>query len=223
MSITIGIIEDNQAVIDSLSITLKANSNIKNVFFAKHKAEAMHMIRAEDIDVILLDLGLPDIDGQLLIPEIRLYIPNAKIIIFTNFLSSRHVIECMRLGVDGYLLKYEAEHKIIEKLMSAANGNPPISYEVNRIVMDRLRDSFQTTDPSTKAGIKLREFGITEKEEKVLSLLTQGLSIAAIASRINRSTHTVNLHLRSIYKKLNVHSRSEAVHVALAEGLISKP
>ena len=226
MSLVVGLIEDSQSVIDGMSIIFKSNPNIKAAYFAKSKAEVFHMIRAYQLDVILLDLGLPDVDGQALIPDIRAQQPNVKIVVFTNFLSSRHVIECMRIGVDGYLLKHEAENHIIEKIMAAANGCPPLSYGINRILLDKLRSSLEDKkcdDDNRSAKLKAYEFGMTEKEIMVLNYIAQGLSIAAVALRINRSSHTVHLHLRSIYKKLNVHSRSAAVHVALSEGIIQKP
>lgn len=223
MSLVVGVIEDSQSVIDGISVILKASSNIKASHFARNKAEFHLMMRSSEIDIILLDLGLPDVDGQALIPEIRIYQPNAKIVVFTNFLSSRHVMECMQLGVDGYLLKHEVQDRIVEKIMSAVNGNPPLSYEVNRIILNKLHATFSNHSDAREMKLKAEQFDISDKELVVLSLIAQGLSVAVIASRINRTSHTVHLHLRSIYKKLNVHSRAAAVHVALSEGLIEKP
>lgn len=220
MSLHICVIEDDRTVSDHLSQILKRDSRVRQVYFASNKAEAIHCIKSCAVDVFLLDIGLPDVDGQDLIPVITEHQPDAKIVILTTFSASRYILSCFQKGAHGYLLKHEVSPGIVEKLLQTVNGNAPVSPEVSKILVAKLNQTIQPR--GEKIAAKLANFGISEKEAEVLQYLAQGLSIEAIAARICKSTHTVNLHLRSIYKKLEVHSRGAAVHIAITEGLVDR-
>jgi DNA-binding NarL/FixJ family response regulator len=219
MSLKVCVIEDDRTVSDHLSLIFKNDSRIKESHFARNKAEATHKIQHFEFDLFLLDLGLPDVDGQDLISVIKQQQPDSKIIILTSLSSSRHILECFQKGANSYLLKHEVSNGIIDKMLQTVNGNAPVSPEVSKVLISKINASQQPI--GLQPSEKLKEFNITEKEAEVLHYLTQGHSVDAIATRINRTSHTVNLHLRSLYKKLNVHSRGAAVHVAISEGLIA--
>lgn len=222
MSLIVAAIEDSQVVLDHLSHIFKGDSRIKQFYAAKNRGEAVQLIHNQSIDVFLLDLGLPDVDGQELIPVIQERQPESKIIVLTTISSSRHVMDVLQRGANGYLLKHEVNIGIIDKIIQTVSGNSPLSPEVSRILIQKIQDNAKR-DSGVDVSKKLAHFDISDKEAQVLNYIAQGLSISTIATRINKSTHTVNLHLRSIYRKLGVHSRGAAVHVAIAEGLIPTP
>jgi DNA-binding NarL/FixJ family response regulator len=167
-----------------------------------------------DLDVLLIDLALPDGNGVDLIREARERLPQIKIIVVSIFGDARSVVRAIEAGADGYLLKGAGEQHAEEAIRSVLGGGAPISPAVASHILTRMRErTSSVTAPALDAPL-------TEKETAVLIDLAKGFRYKEVARLHGISPHTVADHVKSIYRKLAVNSRSEAVFEAVQAGLI---
>jgi DNA-binding NarL/FixJ family response regulator len=206
------IIEDNELLRDSLKEAINKSSNIdcKNVFSSGESA--LEFIEKEELvpDIILLDIGLPGMNGIELIPELRKLTPSSKIIIITVHDDDENVFNAICAGASGYLLKDLSSEKIVASINEVMNGGAPMNSHIAKKVLNMFRDQ----------NVKSNGYSLSEREKEILSLLVDGLSKKQIAEKIFLSHHTVDSHLRNIYAKLEVHSRSSAISKAIREKLL---
>ncbi|ANP45363.1 response regulator [Candidatus Viadribacter manganicus] len=167
-----------------------------------------------DLDVLLIDLALPDGNGVDLIREARDRITNIKIIVVSIFGDARSVVHAIEAGADGYLLKGAGEQQAEEAIRSVLGGGAPISPAVASHILNRMRER----NASAKGAAP--DAPLTEKETAVLTDLAKGFRYKEVARLHGISPHTVADHVKSIYRKLAVNSRSEAVFEAVQAGLI---
>lgn len=166
------------------------------------------------LDVLLIDLALPDGNGVDLIREARERIANIKIIVVSIFGDARSVVRAIEAGADGYLLKGAGEQQAEEAIRTVLGGGAPISPAVASHILNRMRErATSTRDAAPDAPL-------TEKETAVLIDLAKGFRYKEVARLHGISPHTVADHVKSIYRKLAVNSRSEAVFEAVQAGLI---
>jgi DNA-binding NarL/FixJ family response regulator len=165
-------------------------------------------------DVLLIDLALPDGNGVDLIREARARLPGIKIIVVSIFGDARSVVRAIEAGADGYLLKGAGEQQAEEAIRSVLGGGAPISPAVASHILTRMRERTSTRGPAPDAPL-------TEKETAVLTDLAKGFRYKEVARLHGISPHTVADHVKSIYRKLAVNSRSEAVFEAVQAGLIN--
>ncbi len=206
------IIEDNELLRDSLKEAInKSNSIVCNYGFSSGEA-ALEFIQKDELvpDIILLDIGLPGMNGIELIPELRKLSPASKIIIITVHDDDEKVFNAICAGASGYLLKDMSSDKIVESINEVMNGGAPMNSHIASKVLNMFRDQ----------NIKSDGYDLSAREKEILSLLVDGLSKKQIAEKIFLSHHTVDSHLRNIYTKLEVHSRSSAITKAIREKLI---
>jgi DNA-binding NarL/FixJ family response regulator len=184
------------------------------VGIASNGVEARKIIGDNITDVYLVDLGLPDIDGVELIALIKETCHDAQSLVISTFGDSKHIISSIRAGASGYLLKEDFGHDLIEKIVSLRNGSSLISPSLVKHIFSKVA---KTNDQKPKLNEidQFEKFGLAARENDVFKLLVNGLAVYNIAAELGISIHTVNQHLRSIYRKLNVHSRAMAVHVAI--------
>jgi DNA-binding NarL/FixJ family response regulator len=206
------IIEDNELLRDSLKEAINKSGNIYcNNSFSSGET-ALDFIEREDLvpDIILLDIGLPGMNGIEVIPELRKLSPTSKIIIITIHDDDENVFNAICAGASGYLLKDLSADKIVASISEVMNGGAPMNSHIAKKVLNMFRDQ----------NIKSDGYGLSEREKEILSLLVEGLSKKLIAEKIFLSHHTVDSHLRNIYAKLEVHSRSSAISKAIREKLL---
>ncbi|MEQ1753277.1 MAG: response regulator transcription factor [Micropepsaceae bacterium] len=166
-------------------------------------------------DVLLLDLALPDGNGIELIKQARARGLNAlKIIVITIFADVRNVVQVIEAGADGYLLKGGDLGDTERAIRDVVGGGAPISPAVAGHILARVRANAPLSSHAPPLG------PLTEKETEVLTDLARGYSYKEVAVRLNISHHTVADHVKAIYRKLAVNSRSEAVFEAMQSGLI---
>ena len=169
------------------------------------------LLRCEDPHVLLLDIHLPGMPGSEGVKHFRVRFPAAQILMLTVFAEQEKVFESICNGACGYLLKKTPPAKLLEAIAEAHNGGAPMSPEIARKVVSL----FQKTVPAGNQAERL-----SPQEIRLLELLAQGHSYRSSAGRMNISVNTVRNHIRSIYDKLHVHSKSEAVGRALRDRLI---
>jgi DNA-binding NarL/FixJ family response regulator len=222
MSIAVVIIEDDPAVMKRLVDVISNSSFCEVVGVARNRGEATAAILANRADLYLIDLGLPDADGVELIQLVRERCPESRSMVLSTFGDSKHVMRSLRAGARGYLLKDEIQPSLVEKLVSAHNGQAPLSPAVAQLVVERISMLENNVRPQVDREKVLRDLGMGEREWEVLRLLIEGLPIVEIGRRLSISHHTVNQHLRSVYRKLGVKSRAMAANAARLHGLIDE-
>ncbi|OWQ92980.1 hypothetical protein CDN99_00250 [Roseateles aquatilis] len=222
MSIAVVIIEDDQTIMKRLVDVISMSSFCEVVGIARNRGEAVAAILANRADLYVVDLGLPDVDGVDLIRLVREKCPEARSVVVSTFGDSKHVMRSLRAGASGYLLKEEIHPSLVDKLVSAHNGQAPLSPAVAQLVVDRIASLENNVRPQVDRQKVLKELGLGEREWEVLHHLAEGLPIVEIGRRLSISHHTVNQHLRSVYRKLGVKSRAMAANAARVHGLIDE-
>ncbi|MBB3193581.1 response regulator [Roseateles terrae] len=220
MSIAVAIIEDDPMILKRLIDIITASTLCEVVAVGRNRSEAVAAIMADRADLYLVDLGLPDVDGVELIRLIIEKCRDARALVVSTFADGKHVMRSLRAGACGYLLKDEIHAALVDKLVCAHNGQAPLSPSVSQALLDRLRQLESHARPQVDRQKVLLELGVGEREWEVLRLLVEGLPIVDIARRLEISPHTVNQHLRSIYRKLGVNSRARAASVTRSLGVM---
>ena len=185
--------------------------------------------------LILVDLELPDGNGMELLAELGQY-PATKIVT-TLYSDDDHLFPALQCGADGYLLKEDRFEVLVEELQKIVRGQPPLSPAIARRLLTHFRPApvggaaasgpmplasgFQSSRPVPMGrGAPLDHERLTPRESEVLTYLSKGFTIKEIASLMGIKWFTVNDHIKSIYKKLNVSSRAEAAVLASKQGLV---
>jgi DNA-binding NarL/FixJ family response regulator len=169
-------------------------------------------------DVYLVDLGLPDVDGIELISLIKVSCREAQIMVLSTLGDARHIDRSIRAGATGYLLKDRAYCDLVEQIVRLHNGECLVSPSLINNIFKSLASSSASGHNFSDRGFQ--KFLLSPRETAVMRMLVEGLPVVAIADSLNVSSHTINQHLRSIYRKLEVHSRSRAVAVAVQNGFL---
>jgi DNA-binding NarL/FixJ family response regulator len=173
--------------------------------------DALRRVASDAPDVLLLDIDLPGMSGSDGIAPLKAKYGSAEILMLTVHADENRVFESICNGACGYLLKDTAPARLLEAIDEARNGGAPMSPEIARKVVTL----FQKTGPPAKI-----ESDLTPQEKRLLKLLVEGYSYQGAADQLNISVNTVRDYIRSIYEKLHVHSKSEAVSKALRSRLI---
>jgi DNA-binding NarL/FixJ family response regulator len=159
---------------------------------------------------MLLDVGLPGMTGLEGIPRFTSAIPGVRIIVLTVFDDDEKIFRAICAGAVGYLLKMSPVEEIVGAIRDVSAGGSPMNSRIAR----RVLEMFARLAPPPAS------YGLTKRERDVLDLLVHGLIKKEIAARLSLSVHTIDTHIRNIYEKLQVHTRSGAVAKALREKLV---
>jgi len=174
-------------------------------------AGALALIGTEQFDIALIDLGLPDGCGTQAIAHLRQQQEQALCIVVTIYDDNDHLFPALKAGAQGYLLKDQTREQFIHKLLNIANGEPPLSPAISRRLLAHFEEQ-PAAHPDTV---------LTNRELDVLVLISKGLTLPKVAAMLDISRNTAAGHVKSIYRKLNISSRAEAVLEAGKIGLIS--
>ena len=209
--IQVWIIEDNEDFRSGLSSLVDSLPG----FSCEHSFERCEdaVAALEQItppDIILSDIELPGVSGIEGISLIKESTSKPHIIMLTVHDEHTKVFEAIRAGASGYLLKTATDEEITGSLHQVMNGGAPMNARIARSVLEMFRN----ITPSKK------EYGLNEREEEILDYMVKGYTKPMIAEKIFLSLHTIDYHVRNIYKKLQVHSRQGAVAKALREKLL---
>ncbi len=212
--IRVAVIEDDAAALQRVSAALAADPGLVTTGIARNVAAGRTLIDAGGFDVLLCDLGLPDGSGIPLIRYAAQKHKNIDIIVITIFAEQSKVLDSIKAGARGFLLKDEHFDKCAESIREVQRGGSPISPSIAR----QLLKEFQPTAPDAKLGELL-----SKRESEVLNLLARGFSFIEIGDLLKISRSTVATYVKNIYQKLEVNSRSEAVFEASSLGIINMP
>jgi DNA-binding NarL/FixJ family response regulator len=216
LHIRVAIIEDDPAALDRIHTALTGQADISVVGVARNVATGKELVEKGGFDVLLCDLGLPDGSGTTLIRQASLKYKTIDIIVITVFADQAKVLDSIKSGARGYLLKDERFDNCADSIREIRRGGSPISPAIAR----QLLKEFQPKDPA--GADKMRE-SLSKRELEVLNLLARGFSFIEIGDILKISRSTVATYVKNIYQKLEVNSRSEAVFEASSLGIIEMP
>lgn len=214
---TIGVmvVEDDPAANRRFCEIIENDARVRLVGTYGCGRSAVDALRSLSPDILLVDLGLPDLSGIEVIKAALREHPKIDVMVVTVFGDEEHVLASIEAGATGYLLKDSLPHEFVEVIHDLRSGGSPISPIIARRLLVKLRPSTRASaeDPETRVLLSARE-------TEILTLLAKGFSFCEIARLLEISTHTVTAHVKKIYQKLAVHSRGEAVFEAGRMGLI---
>lgn len=200
-TITVGIVEDDAGIRQSLEWLLKSSPEFSCVAACQNVGEALSVLPKAMPEVVLMDINLPDRSGIECTVQLKELLPSVQVVMITVYDDSDKVFNALRAGASGYILKRAAPERILQAIREVHAGGVPMSSEIARKVLGAFRE------PSpAPAG----EQNLSRREQEVLELLSQGCSNKEIADKLFISIETVTWHLRHIYTKLHVRSRTQA-------------
>ena len=205
------VIEDERELRNGLQTLLNFTPDFTCVKSFGSMDEALRNIESDTADLILTDIGLPRLNGIEGTRILRERFPALPIVVLTVHSEDDKIFQALCAGANGYLLKNTSAAKIIEALKEVLDGGAPMSPAVARQVVKL----FRTFSPPEHA-----DYSLTEQEKLILKMLVEGHHYKTAAYELDISTSTVSFHLKNIYSKLQVHSKSEAVVKALRENLV---
>lgn len=209
-TIKIAIVEDQREIREGLAQLMNATPGFRCTGVYASMEEALEKIPKNLPDLVLSDIGLPGLDGISGIRILKERYPDLLILMLTVYDDNERIFDALCAGACGYLLKKTPWVKLVESLKEAVDGGSPMSPEVARRVIGLFRE----IKPPKEA-----EYELTPHEVRLLRMLVEGHSYKTAAVELRVSVNTIKFHLRHIYDKLQVHTKSEAVAKALRHGL----
>jgi DNA-binding NarL/FixJ family response regulator len=209
--IKVAIIEDERDIRECLAVLINGTDGYSCTGSYRTVEEALDRIPRQLPDVVLSDIGLPGMSGIKGVRILKERHPELLLLMLTVYDDDERIFDAMCAGACGYLLKKTPPARLLESLKEAVAGGAPMSPEVARRVIALFRE----IRPPERA-----DYQLTPHETRLLKLFVEGHNYKTAATELNVSVNTVNFHVRSIYEKLQVHSRSEAVAKALLNRLV---
>lgn len=181
-------------------------------------AAGLKLLDGEPVDILIVDLGLPDGSGINLVQKANSCWPQCNIMVSTTFADEVNVMKCLESGATGYLLKDSSQQNLINELRHLHAGGSPISPLIARRLLSRFRG--EPNAPSKAATEADDQPLLSAREQEVLELITKGFTANEIAKLLSVSHHTVLTFVRRIYAKLKVNSKTEAIYEARLQGIL---
>lgn len=203
MMINVGIVEDEKQIRESLTILINGSEGFTCDYAFETAEEAIIAIPILNLDVVLMDIHLQEKDGIDCVLELKPRCQAVQFLMCTSFEDTDSVFKALKAGASGYITKTTQPSKILDAIVEVFNGGSPMSSNIARKVVD----SFQNLNKGNSEMLKL-----SEREKEILNLLSQGLRYKEIADKLFLSTETVRTHIRNIYEKLQVNSRTDALN-----------
>lgn len=212
------IVEDDAAMRTRYAEMLSHDPEFEVVASVGTAGEGLAMMDLRKPDVLLVDLGLPDISGIEVIRHANQTLPKCECMVVTVFGDEEHVLASIEAGAAGYLLKDASEENFLAGIRELINGGSPISPIIARRLLKRFQA--ETPSPTAASGDGKSDVALSEREKEILLLASKGFNYPEMGKLMGISPHTVTSHVKKIYRKLAVHSRGEAVFEANRMGLI---
>ena len=212
MITTIWVLEDHENFAKQIMRLINAEDDLDCPHHFRSSDEMYEKLKftQEHPDLLLLDLGLPRKGGLEVLTDLKTLMPKTKVLILSSFDEREKVYRAICNGAAGYLLKTSDPDELLSGIRDILQGQSALSSPIAKMILEGFsrHGPVEQTDP------------LTSREEDVLRFLVQGLIKKEIADELSISQHTVDMHVRSIYRKLHVHSQTEAVSKALRQGIV---
>lgn len=218
--ISILIVEDKPEFLDQFQQMISATPDMRVVGTATCVAEGMALLQGDPADVLLVDLGLPDGSGLTLIHEVmRRWRDRCDVMVVSVFADEAHVLSAIEAGATGYLLKDSSPASFVQQIRDLHAGGSPVSPIIARKLLGRLSAPLVTAlaKPAIDDCIAL-----ADSEKKVLNYAARGYSYDEVADLMGVTRHTVMSYVKRCYRKLQVHSKTEALYEARRMGLVDE-
>jgi len=209
--ITTAIVEDIRDIREGLTTLINFTEGFTCNGSYRSMEDAIPRIKGNVPDVLLSDIGLPGMDGIEGIRILKDLYPDMTVLMLTVYDDDERIFDAICAGATGYLLKRTAPAKLLENIREAVEGGAPMSPEV----ASRVIKLFREVRPPERV-----EYDLTPHETRLLRLLVDGHNYTTAAEELNVSFNTIKFHMRHIYEKLQVHSKSEAVSLALKNRIV---
>mgnify|MGYP002523932875 CR=1 FL=1 len=216
------LVEDHELTRLGLSIMLEQAEDIELTGQAENGQKGVDLAKSLLPDVIIMDIGLPIIDGIEATRQIKEFNPECKILIFTSKDGDNDVFEAYKSGADGYVMKDASKEQICTAIRAVNDGVAWLDPAIAKLVLSNIQNtpkkSTQSTGINYQAGKDL--YGLTEREMEVLALIVEGMTNSQIAEELTISPYTAKAHVHSVLQKLSAETRAKATNTALTEGLV---
>ncbi|MCW5898301.1 MAG: response regulator transcription factor [Flavobacteriales bacterium] len=203
-TIAVGLVEDDPILREALAGLLGDEAGLRLLTVCQDGEQALQHLPMAPPDVVIMDIGLPGINGIECVRTLAPMLPHTQFLMYTTHDDDLRVFDALKAGANGYILKSSTPDEIIAAVRELLTGGAPMSTAVARRVVEHLRPGDAI---DRMAGTQL-----TEREREVLENLAQGLLYKEIAHRLGISENTVRQHIHKIYEKLHVGNRTEAVN-----------
>ncbi|WP_411825774.1 response regulator transcription factor [Luteolibacter sp. AS25] len=209
---TIWILEDHQIFAKQIRRLIESEDDLECPYHFASPDEFFDKLKftSDYPDVLLLDLGLPKMDGLEVLVEVRKILPDLKVLILSAFDDRERVYRAICNGASGYLLKTSGPDEILDGIHDVIDGAAALSSAIATMILNGF----------AKHGPVEQLEPLTSREEEVLKFLVKGFTKKEIGEQLHISQHTVDMHLRAVYRKLHVRSQTEAVSKALRQGIV---
>ena len=216
------IVEDHDMARVGLSVILSKNPNIEIADMSADGLEGVDKALELTPDVVIMDIGLPTIDGIEATRKIKNSNSKIKVLMYTSREDENDIFDSFKAGADGYITKGATAEQTVSAVIAVSEGAGWLDPAIAKVVLTNIRRGSETPQRRGEINYKLGKnlYGLTEREMEVLALIVDGLTNPQIAENLVISLSTTKTHVHSILQKLYVGSRSKAIAMAMKEGLV---
>lgn len=216
------IVEDHDMARMGLSVILGNNPNIEIADMSADGQDGVNKAIELVPDVVIMDIGLPTIDGIEATRKIKTANPKIKVLMYTSREAEDDIFDSFQAGADGYITKGATAEQTVSAVLAVGEGVAWLDPAIAKVVLTNIRRSTETQTRRGEINYALGKnlYGLTEREMEVLALIVDGLTNPQIADKLVITLSTTKTHVHSILQKLYVESRSKAVAMAMKEGLV---
>jgi DNA-binding NarL/FixJ family response regulator len=215
MNIRVVVADDHTIIRSGLRMLLEREAGFEVVGEASDGRQAVEMAESLKPDVIMLDIGMPNLNGIEATRQIVQKLPRTRVVVLSMHSDESYVLKALKSGARGYLLKDSAESDILNAIRAVSEGKAYFSPEISKMLVDDYMRQMQ------QRGVEDSYELLTAREREILQLLAEGKSNKDISSALNLSPYTVETHRSNILQKLNLHSLPELILYAVRKGVIT--
>ncbi len=203
--INVSIVEDTDDIRNALRVLINGSKGFECVHVFADAEEALKNMSSKEIDVVLMDINLPGMDGIECMKTLKPEMPKSQFMMCTVYDDDDHIFNALKSGASGYILKRTSPAQILEAIRDLHEGGSPMSSEIARRVVDSMQKSKKRSEATEL---------LTDREKEILDFLARGYLYKEIAAELFISNETVKKHIHNIYDKLHVQTRTEALNKA---------
>jgi DNA-binding NarL/FixJ family response regulator len=207
------LVDDHRMMREGLRSLLEAHDSFDVIGEADNGRDAVKMTEELKPDVVVMDLGMKDLNGIEATRQIRTAFPRVAVVVLSTYAQEDYVLSALEAGAWAYVLKISAHEELLEAIESVARGRRFLSPEITALVVDAGVEAQIARDPENPR--------LSGREQEVLQLVAEGRTSGEIAVRLHLATRTVEQHRRRIMEKLDLHSVAELTQYAIRKGIIS--
>lgn len=212
--ISVALVEDDPAVRQRFKATIENHPELAWAGEAASVQESRDLLDDNYPRVLLVDLGLPDGSGLEVIQEASQQSPATEVMVVSMFGDEGHVIMAIEAGASGYLLKDMDDASLAGHIIQLVDGGSPMSPMIARHLLKKMQPAQEPNNDSAP------QTSLTKRENQLLKLLARGYTYREVAEELSVSSHTVNSHIKNLYRKLSVKTKNEAVYAATRQGIL---